>query len=50
MSKRPATTLMDFFQSTSKLARVADPAQNVNLDEEVPPSIDPAVETAEYAT
>ena len=48
MSKRPATTLMDFFQSTSKQARVADPTESVNLDEEVPD--DPTVETAEYAT
>ena len=35
MSKRPAT--------------MADPTQSVNLDEEVPPSTDPVVETAEYA-
>ena len=44
-----ATTLKDFFQSTTKQARMADPTQRVNLDEEVPPSTDPVVETAEYA-
>ena len=47
MSKRQATTLMDFFQSTSKQARVADPTQSIDLEEEEVPQSTP--ETAEYA-